>query len=489
MNVGFVNQNLSPRLNMGLAYVMTAVAEHHNVALWDIVGREKGFSAYLESGIRQHKPAVIGFSVNSYTFRSALHWAAVIKERFPEILLVFGGVHPTLLPEECITHPSVDMICLGDGEDALVECLEAIERLGAPERVNGIWYKDKKGAGIVRNPLRPFIEDLDRLPFPDWGKWDMELYFRKGELVRNSLKVLASRGCFHSCNFCAAPVLRQRLPGKFYRVRSAENVIQEIEYNFKKYERFGFKVLNFADPLFGADEHQFNTFVDHYAKSGLSKVLPWICETRPEVVSPEWCEKARRAGCIVVSLGIESADDTVRKVTLGKPVESYQIQGALESLKGHGIRSILYFILFAPGETFASFMATMKLAFFSGSIKNYFLFFLPLPGTPLFEKNEQRMLGHRDTRYDDGYWNNPNVSQGNRLFWPMILFVLGVLKAVVFLAKGLKLRGLRFLFDVLAYLAGRARALPMSNPYAQNELYQNTVLQYYIEDAIRNIRR
>ena len=259
MNIGFINQNVSPRLNMGLAYIMTVVAQKHQVFFWDVVGRYKTFSMYLKKQIKNASPRVIGFSVNSYTFRSSLRWAKFIKKEFPHITLIFGGVHPTIRPLECISNPFVDMICIGEGEYSVLECLDYLDNGELPYGVRGIWYKDK-GGHIIKNHLRPFVKDLDILPFPDWDIWDIELYIKTGGLVRNSLKVLSSRGCYYDCRFCTAPIIRERIPGQYYRTRSAENVIAEIKRNISRYRSLGFNYLSFADPLFGADEDQFNSF-------------------------------------------------------------------------------------------------------------------------------------------------------------------------------------------------------------------------------------
>jgi len=483
MNIGFINQNVSPRLNMGLAYIMTVVAQKHQVFLWDIVGRYKNFSSYLNKQIKKVDPQVIGFSVNSYTFRSALYWAEFIRKEFPHIVLIFGGVHPTIRPIECLNNPFVDIVCVGEGEYSITECLDCLENGEPPYRVSGIWYKDTQG-NIVKNTLRPFVEELDTLPFPDWDIWDIELYIKSGGLVRNSLKILSSRGCYYDCKFCTAPIIRRRIPGQYYRVRSAENVIAEIKRNVSKYHDIGFNYLSFADPLFGADNNQFNSLLELYRKEGLSSVLPWICETRPEVVTPKWARNARRAGCIVVSLGIESGDDSMRRIKLGKTSGSDDIHSAVSNLKRNDIMYILYFILGAPGEDLRSFRATLKLSKVLNPVKAYFLFFLPLPETPLFHECKGFLLKHRDSRYDDGFWNRPNIKLDNVgiLGYLWMRIQLFMLKLTVFLKNGWKLRKFIFLKDIIRYVKGENRILGFLNPYARNELYQNTVLKYFLED-------
>ena len=437
MNVGFINQNISPRLNMGLAYIMTMAQKKEQVFFWDIVGRYQNFSHYVADEIEAVQPRAIGFSVNSYTFRSALYWAHFIKQRFPHIYLIFGGVHPTIRPFECIRNPLVDIICIGEGEYAISECLDRLAAGELPYNVPGIWFKDEAGR-IIENPLRSFVENLDELPFPNWDIWDIERYIKVGGLVRNSLKILASRGCYYDCKFCTAPVIRERIPGEYYRVRSAENVIAEIKMLRAKYYARGLRYISFADPLFGANETQFDRLTALYRAEGLAEELPWICETRPEIITAEWTRRAHEAGCMVVSLGIESAEDMVRRHSLGKTIADEQIATAIANLEHNDILYILYLILCAPGESFKTVFKTLKFAAQYNPIKTYFLFFLPLPETPLYEECQSSFLTHRDTKFDDGFWNRPNIRlRGiNNLGYVWLRLHMFIMKVVLFFKSG-----------------------------------------------------
>lgn len=485
MRIAFINQNVSPRLNMGLAYVMTLAAERHDVILLDRVGRDNQFATYLYDQIRRFNPHVIGFSVNSFTMRSALLWAAHIKKTFPQLLLLFGGVHPTILPEETLAEPLVDMICIGEAEYTVIECLDALEANKSLSKIKGLWFKDT-GATIVRNPLRPFVEDLDSLPFPNWDLWDIGFYIKKGGLFRNSLKVISSRGCTHACRFCTAPVLRDRIPGTYYRLRSAPNVIAEIERNLSRYGKHGLRFNSFADPLFGADEKQFEHLMKLYKETGLYARLPWICETRPEVVTEEWAQTARKAGCLAVSLGIESGMDRIRQKVLGKTTEAKTIKEALRILEKNHIAYILYLILCSPSESLRMMAKTIMLALKAKPLKTYFLFFLPLPTTPIYGEVEPFIVRHKDTRFDDGYWNRPNLERNIQEKMKNGLVLAGVtfLKVLLFIRTGWRLRGIAFISDSIRYVSGKRRVLPLRNPYTHNELYQNTIMHYFLDDLI-----
>lgn len=490
MKIGFINQNVSPRLNMGLAYIMTMAATKHEVFLWDIVGHYHDFLEYLLNGIRKNNPGIIAFSVNSYTFRSAACWAKIIKENFPEITLLFGGVYPTVQPMECIEHSFVDMICVGEGEETVLECLERLEKNSLPYDVKGIYFKDNKRR-IIKNELRPFVEDLDALPFPDWDLWDIDLYINRGGFFRNSLKVMSSRGCFHNCRFCTGPVIKKSIPGRYYRLRSPQNVIAEIKRNVEKYYDRGLRYTNFADPLFGADQKHFEKLMHLYKQEGLAELLPWACETHVEIITERWAQKAAQSSCMFISLGVESADDSLRKDTLGKHLEAQQITRAVSCLEKNNIMYIFYLMLGMPGETLRSAINTVRLALYYNPVKTYFLFFLPLPRTPLCDEYQGSTIKHRDTKYDDGYWNRPNIKLDKIpawKYWYVHIFIF-MTKTRLFFFKGLRLRGLTFIKDIFFSFFGRNRLLSSSNPYGVNEVYQNTILKYYFEDFYKRHRK
>jgi radical SAM superfamily enzyme YgiQ (UPF0313 family) len=483
MKIGFVNQNISPRLNLGLAYIMTMANQNHQVYLWDVVGKYKYFEQYLKKEIEKKMPEIIGFSVNNYTFRSAVRWAKLIRNNFPKIKFIFGGVFPTIEPLECLSYHLVDMVCIGEGEYTIVEILDRLERGKKLNGVKGLWFKDQTG-NIIKNDLRPFIKNIDTLPFPDWDLWDIENYIKKGGLIRNSLKVVSSRGCPHNCKFCTAPVIRKSIPGTYYRLHSPEIVIAKIEYFFKKYKQMGLKYISFADPYFGGNLKHFSRLMQLYKESGLASSLPWIAETRPEIVSKEWAKKAGDSGAMVISLGVESLSNKIRRDIMGKNINNSDIYEAIENLENNKILYIIYLILCTPEETPKSFLMTLRFSLKINSVKTYYLFYLPLPRTSLFAEHSLGQVVHSDTRFDDGFWNKPNVrlKNINKLEFVQLNISLIFCKIISFLKKGWQLRQAVFFKDILLHLMKKNTALPFSNPYFINELYQNTVLKYFLED-------
>ena len=148
-------------------------------------------------------------------------------------------------------------------------------------------------------------------------------------------------------------------------------------------------------------------------------------------------------------------------------------------------------MLCTPDETVGSFLETVRFSRTVRPIKTYYLFYLPLPETPLYGEHHPFQVHHADTRFDDGFWNRPNIRLRhiNRGQFIMLKTRLTLAKIVSFLANGWRLRRWGFIKDLILFLCGKNRLLPFSNPYFVNELYQNTVLNYFIEDKRAQIMR
>jgi len=364
MRALFVQPNFSSickGINPGLAYVMTAVAQRHTVKLLDFTfHRGRNCEKLVKKALEEYRPEVIGFSVTSFTFEDAVRVGEMIRRVAPDVPQVYGGVHPTLLPEETIRHPMVDAICIGEGEKSFVEYLDKIGNREEPE-VDGIWFKDA-GGEIRRAKLRPVEEDIDSIICPDYDFWDMQKYF---DLVfgyfPGSLHVLASRGCPYDCAFCSNPVIQKATPGEYYRVRSVASVIDEIKSNDRKYGGRGFRCVLFGDETFGVDRKWLKDFCDSYVREGLHAEYKWICATRAELVTREWAKMVADAGCILVSFGIETGDDQMRAQFYKKTFTHETIARATSYLREYGVTFKFNLMIGGPRETQETVVAGMNL--------------------------------------------------------------------------------------------------------------------------------
>ncbi|MDD5254981.1 MAG: radical SAM protein [Candidatus Omnitrophica bacterium] len=479
MKIAFVNPHEEPYVNIGLAYVISAVEKEHSVKLLDMAFHTRDYASYVLESLKRFQPDVIGFSVTSFSFHHALRIAAVIRKAFPRIPLVYGGVHPTLLPEETLQNPLVDAVCIGEGEDTFQEYLQKLEASREPAGVAGIWYKDKNNA-IVKNPLRPFRQDLDSLAFPNWDHWEIERYLQANESFAGGLRHLASRGCPYSCSFCSNPALRRAVPGTFYRTRSPENVIAEIKHNRDKYAGRGFRNVSFGDATFGLDAGETEKLCSLYIREGLHREFPWDCQTRVELVTEAWAEQVSRAGCCMVTLGVESGDEHIRREIYRKDFSQEQIHSATGSLKKYGIAYCMSIIVGCPYDSAGSIRNTLRFLQKEKPLKAHITFYQHLPYTEISNRLHYHQTEGEGVVFKA--WNTPRAGTMYLGRWRLKSFMLRffVRRIAMLFYHGFRLRGPAFLWDTVKYLfaIGQSRTVALNNYCVLMGLEQYTLYSY-----------
>jgi radical SAM superfamily enzyme YgiQ (UPF0313 family) len=323
--------------------------------------------------IRQFKPDIIGFTSTTMDFDFCIKVANEIKNNF-DIPIVFGGVHPTTAPEETLNKKSVDMVCIGEGELALTELLNRMEEDETVENIKNFWFK-KEGI-IIKNSVRPLIENLDVLSC-DRELFDYEKYLKARGYIAD---ISAGRGCPYSCTYCINHIL-QRLykgKGKYVRLRSVENIIQEIQELQKKYRIEG---IAFPDDTFTYNKRWLKDFCNEYAK----KVgLAFSCNGRIENIGSEICKALKDANCNSIMFGVESGSEKIRREILGRPISDEMIILAFKHAKDVSIKTFSYNMVGIPYETIEDIKKTIELNKKIEPDEVQCSIFYPFPGTDLF---------------------------------------------------------------------------------------------------------
>ncbi len=227
----------------------------------------------FERALASFQPDVVGFSVMSVNLKIALILAASVKRLRPEALVLFGGIHPTIAPEDTIREDAVDAICIGEGEESLTQLLAALDGGRDHTALPGLWVKSD--GRVFRNPVRPLVQAVDGLPFPDRDALPAERL--QAELY--GINILASRGCPFPCAYCQNEFLMDlyRGQGPFVRYRSLDNVFAEIDEVIRKYRP---SRLSFSDESFTLNARRLEEFCREYPKK---YSLPFLCQTRPDL--------------------------------------------------------------------------------------------------------------------------------------------------------------------------------------------------------------
>jgi radical SAM superfamily enzyme YgiQ (UPF0313 family) len=348
----------------------------------------------LEAALRL-RPDVLGYTVYTGPHTWYLELNQRIRAQLPGVFSIFGGPHPTFFPE-MIEREGVDAICLGEGEYATLDLMNALKRNGAgtappspdahttggvhlPELAIPNWWFKMNGE-VVRNPLRPLLtgEELDELPFSD----RQLLYSAHEQSRRTKIKpFITGRGCPYDCAFCFNKAYSDLYggQGRRFRRRSPGNVIRELrEVTVQHDVRF----VLFMDDTFILQDKWLNEFMTRY-KAEVR--LPFWCQVRANLVTDEKVALFKDAGCVSVSFGLEAGNDRLRNAVLNRNMSREEILGAAEILRRHDITFMTNNMLGLPTGTLENDFETLELnAQCRPAYANVFLF-QPYPKTALGE--------------------------------------------------------------------------------------------------------
>ncbi|MBN2459012.1 B12-binding domain-containing radical SAM protein [Candidatus Woesearchaeota archaeon] len=292
------------------------------------------------------KPDLVAFSVVSSSYVWSCKIARQVKKRL-KVPVVFGGIHPTSVPDEVIKKNFIDFVVVGEGFGAMPELAECLEKGKSPEKSNmsyniqNVWFK--KNGKIIRNKLRPLVEDLDSLPFPDKDLYYQKLPYFKG----TNYTTITGLGCPFSCTYCNNSILKKLYMnnGKYLRRRSVDNVIRELKERKHKYK---IKGVIFQDEIFIYDLKWLEEFSAKYKKE---VGIPFFCWVHPGMINGNTVNLLKSAGCQEVDMGIQTMSPETRKEILHRNVSNKQIKQAIRLLRKAGIWITTDNIFGLPGQT------------------------------------------------------------------------------------------------------------------------------------------
>jgi len=306
------------------------------------LGRFFSLANEIASQLEEFRPDMVGFSVMTDSYRWALALAKVIKEKLA-LPTIFGGIHPTCLPESTLSNPEVDIVCVGEGEHAMTELARLWDeggRLDDLPEIPGLWFK--RDGQVVRTGVGRLADDLDRLPFAD-----KQLFYNAMPVMKRHFNISTSRGCPHNCTFCCTPVVRDMYKdmGRYWRRRSTENSLAEL---VEAKEKWKCRSVSFLDDIFTIDKKWLKEFLPRY-KERIG--LPYFCLVHPATVDEETAQLLRGSGCVNVELGVQTVNEELRRLVLRRRGTNEQIATAIKVLRSVGITVMTDFMVELPGET------------------------------------------------------------------------------------------------------------------------------------------
>jgi radical SAM superfamily enzyme YgiQ (UPF0313 family) len=354
MRIAFVDDNLRFSIPLGIPSVAASLRQAgHDVRLFIAGGGLRG----TVDSLRACAPDAVAFSILTGGHRTAYAIAAAVKRELG-LPTVWGGPHPTFFPE-MIELPFVDAVCVGEGEDAAVEFADAFDAAGGriPERVAN--FHVKRGGRVVRNPVRPRILDLERLPRPA-----RELYYRQSPMLfRHGIKhFMAHRGCPYACTYCfnhGYNRLYREQAGdtRIVRSRSPESIVEEI---LSLRSRVPLRMAAFVDDVFTIDREWTLRFAEAYAARCR---LPFSINARFDNLDPDLVAALADAGLCLVYAGVEAGNERIRNDVMRRRMTEQTMLEAADLLRRHKVKLLTENILGNPGETFEQACETLEANF------------------------------------------------------------------------------------------------------------------------------
>jgi anaerobic magnesium-protoporphyrin IX monomethyl ester cyclase len=328
----------------------------------------------------EFRPDLVVLSVATPTIRSDLGWFAPrLKEALPNVPVAALGIHVSALPSETLQeYRHLDFAVIGEPEITVKDLARALMFGDCPvEHVPGLALRDERG-GCKINRHRTYIDDLDSLGFPDWGKIDLSLY--RLPIVDRPFSLIAStRGCPFGCTFCAA----HSYYGKALRKRSVESIIKEIEFNIS----LGVRDFLFFTELMTLDRAFLEHLLDSLHAHGLGTEINWVCNSRTDAGDRELFAKMRRAGCWQIAFGFEfGSDEILGRAGKGGKCSTSRGRKAAEDAASAGLVVDGHFILGFPGETEETLQATIDYACSLPLTFAHFYSCVPFPGSRLHDE-------------------------------------------------------------------------------------------------------
>ena len=351
--------------------------------------------AALARELDAFKPDAIGISALTVEADVGSVAARTFRELGFKGPILMGGPHASADPEGTAELPGIDYAVVGEGEETLVELLDRLEAGDEPRDVAGIAYR--KNGVVFQTPVRPYMEELDGLPFPAWDLVDVHAYSRCYKFSKMIAQapyavIFSSRACPYRCTYCHHNF------GKKFHARSPENVLAEVDFLVREH---GIREIEFWDDIFNLDRVRCARILELIAARRYDLKLAFPNGLRGDLMTDELIDKFADAGTYYVAYAVESGSERVQKV-IKKNVNLPKLQGVIEKTAARGIFTHGFFILGFPTESAAEMKSTVDWALGSKLHTAGFFVANPYPGTELTEMALQMGLdAHPDAnRYD-----------------------------------------------------------------------------------------
>lgn len=385
--VSVKNAEVNTLLPLGIGYLIANLPKMYTIKVWDGILNHLANSK-ISRAIRRFQPKVVAFSVWGFNLQEVSQAISQIKKEFPDLTVIIGGPSVSGYKEKIFDLIEADYAIAGEGEIPLSQFLDFFAHKKLTEankrKINGLIFKDRN-AKITTNP--PSWQSLDKLKYCDYTAINLNKYLKSGYYYSASfhpkasriVPIITTRGCPFPCQYCSARLIN----GSLVRTRPVESVITEIRLLYKKYKVTGFNVV---DDNF--------TYKMDYAKQICREIIKLDLKNAsfnsPNGIKVEYLDREllalmKKAGWRYIFISPESGSRKTLK-SMHKIIDLTQARRKIKLIKATGLKVFGYFMIGYPGETLKDIKKTIAFAKNNDFDMANFAYFMPLPGTPIYEK-------------------------------------------------------------------------------------------------------
>ena len=381
----YPNINSQVGFNFGIVFISAVLKKHgHDTKLINLNEKLAKLpdDKEIQRIIEEYRPGLIGFSSVTTQYQYALKIAKFIKG-FCDIPIVCGGIHATMVPEEVIREDCFDYVCVGEGEEAILELAANIEKRVDTTHIANIWAKDN--GKVVSNNVRS-LPDLAELPRKDYEIFDFQKMINaEGGWVR----LMTSRGCPFKCTYCFNHSIVERYKDEtgsstkdlnYIRRHDVDEIIDEINYLLENYKNI--TTFIFDDDIFTSNKTYLKEFCNKYKKS---VKIPFVANAHIRAFDDDRAECLKDAGCMIIKFGLESGSERIRREILKRPMTNDDIIRAFESAHKHNLHTSAFVMFGLPYETKEEILETVKLLSIIKPGRFRWSIFYPFPRTAAYE--------------------------------------------------------------------------------------------------------
>lgn len=352
--------------SIGLALIAASLEKYGaSVQIIDLQAEPERY----ENIATMQAPDFVGITATTVLANHSYILSKHIRTLWPNAKIVFGGVHPTLAPQEVLRESAADYVVRGEGERSIVMLVAGAE----PAEIKGVAML--RQGEYWEYPELDEIKDLDSLPLPSYHLLPMRRYYPPlgGALQEPSMSLFSSRGCPGRCTYCYSSL------SKHMRYRSPQSMVDEITLLQRAY---GIKEIGFYDDTFASDAARVRVFCELLQKNKIN--VTWTCMSRINYADPVTLRAMAQTGCHMICYGVESANPEILK-NIRKGIKLDQVKPVVKMTQNAGIRTRLSFMYGNPGETVETMKETLNFALVAQPDLVQFNITTPYPGTEMFQ--------------------------------------------------------------------------------------------------------